>query len=302
MRFALWALIGWVALVASVPVFAFDFMERPAAVLLSPEPEQFAVGRGGFAQSTYHANIFLDTEIDRFQVGAYAHHGIVDVPRGRVGLFYSTYMLNGPVNPGDSPGAEAAQWMMNAVQFEYGFVGTYEVTPNRPLRAALVAEYSRRSYHPLRSGFEDPAADILRAGVVLRDVTGPGSDRLTTDWAARFSWSELYEFWGAPGIDQPRALYTVHLGVEATVETRLAAVKLFAVGMPDVILLRDGGVEVDLALQGGVRLGSGIGSAGGAGRVELFLDYYRSDDTEQRVEASPAELLGYGIRFVLESD
>jgi hypothetical protein len=274
-------------------------MERPASVVLSPAPDGFSVARGAFAQTAYHANVFADTQIDRFQVNAYAHHGILDVGRGRVGAFYSTYMLNGPVNPGDSPGAEAAQWMMNAVQFEYGFVGTWELTPGRGPRTAVVAEYSRRSYHPLRSGFEEPAADILRTGIVVRGMRGPLFESLITDWAARVSWAELYEFWGAPKIEQPRALYTLHLGVEATVPTVFRQTELFLVGMPDVILLREGGASVDVTLQGGLRMGPEL-TRGGA-RLELFLDYYRSADTEQRATPSPAELFGYGVRFVVES-
>jgi hypothetical protein len=71
-------------------------------------------------------------------------------------------MLNGGVNEGDEPGAEAAQWMMNAIQYEYGFILSRDLS-----RTGLVVlgEYSRRSSHPLRSGFEDPAADVLRLGV-----------------------------------------------------------------------------------------------------------------------------------------
>lgn len=305
MRHSVWLLIGWVALSAALPVRAFDFMERPGAILLSPAPERFAVARGGIAQSSYHANVFASTEIDRFQVNAVAHHGIVDVAPARVSAFYSTHMLNGPVNAGDSPGAEAAQWMMNAIQFEYGFLGSWDLTRRRPARTAVVAEYSRRSYHPLRSGFEEPAADVLRAGIVARGVPGPLFEAVTTDWAARFAWAELYEFWGAPGIEQPRARYTLHLGVEAAVETGVPEVQGFLLAMPDVILLRQGGVSVDVALQGGVRLGaaSGRGASSGrsGGRLELFIDYYRSADTEQRVDPTPAELFGYGVRFVLES-
>ncbi len=305
MRHSLWLVIGSVALGAALPVHAFDFMERPGAILLTPAPEQFAVARGGIAQSAYHANVFSSTEIDRFQVNAVAHHGIVDVAPARLSAFYSTHMLNGPVNAGDSPGAEAAQWMMNAIQFEYGFLGSWDLTRGRPARTALVAEYSRRSYHPLRGGFEEPAADVLRTGIVARGVPGPFFEAVTTDWAARFAWAELYEFWGAPKISQPRARYTFHLGAEATVKTGVSQVEGFLLAMPDVILLRQGGVSVDVAVQGGLRLGASAGrgaaSERAGGRLELYLDYYRSADTEQRVDPSPAELFGYGVRFVLES-
>jgi hypothetical protein len=56
---------------------AYDFMERPAAILLGEATEELTVGSGGFAQTAYHANVFRDAPTDRFQVATLAAHGIV---------------------------------------------------------------------------------------------------------------------------------------------------------------------------------------------------------------------------------
>jgi hypothetical protein len=271
---------------------AYDFMERPAATLLGEASEGLSFGSGGFAQTAYHANVFVDTPTDRFQVAALASHAIVDVARFRLAAFYGTYMLNGGVNAGDEPGADAAQWMMNAIQYEYGFVVSRDL-PGPQL--VLLGEYSRRSSHPLRSGFEDPAADVLRVGVGRRRTILPGFDDVTLGWTARLAWSELYDFWGADRIPDPRAWLTLNLAADVTAATPWSGVALFLLAMPDLIVLREGGADLDLALQTGVHLGSQ--SAG----VELFLDYYRSGDTEQIPgEENPVQLLGYGVRFTIE--
>jgi hypothetical protein len=271
---------------------AYDFMERPAAILLGEATEELTVGSGGFAQTAYHANVFRDAPTDRFQVATLAAHGIVDVARFRVSAFYGTYMLNGGVNEGDEPGAEAAQWMMNAIQYEYGFILSRDLS-----RTGLVVlgEYSRRSSHPLRSGFEDPAADVLRLGVGRRSGTVAGSGALTGSWTVRLAWSELYDFWGADKIPDPRAWLTLNLAAEVSMATPWRGVDFFLLAMPDVIVLREGGADMDVALQAGMQLGRE--STG----VELFLDYYRSGDTEQIPgETNPVQLLGYGIRFTIE--
>ena len=281
-------------LLSASGVEAIDVMERPAAVVLSPPADGFAVAPTGYAYTAYRDNAVLNTDIDQFQVEAFAHHALVDMKRFRASVFYGTFMFNGPVTAGDEPGAEAAQWMMNAIQYEYGFVFSYALPLRRYVDLTLLAEYSRRSYHPLRSGFEEPAADLLRAGVALRTGRLLGHPGLSGDAMARLSWSELYDFWGASQIPAPRARYTLHVAGEARYRPGRAPLELFGLVMPDLVFLRDGGADVDLAVQSGVAVGSRWGT------IELYLDYYRSTDTEQLPEQrSPATLLGYGLRFVL---
>ncbi len=271
-------------------------MERPDAVVLSPPPDGLAIAEGGYAHSAYRANVFLDTDIDRFQVEGYAHHGIFDVGRFRTGIFYSTYMLNGPVVEGTRPGADAAQWIMNAVHFEYGFVfaGHTNIRVGTS-HLVVLGEYSRRSYHPLRDGLEEPAADIIRGGFALNDWTPAALGRLAIDGMVRLGWSELYDFWGS-SIPDPRSLITLNIAVEAQYTTPVDGIVAFGVAMPDIILLRDGGFAVDMATQAGLRIGRGTAA------IEAYLDFYASEDTEQIPdERSPATLFGYGIRFVLQT-
>ncbi len=273
---------------------AWDFPERPAAVALLPAPEGAAFAAAGYAQSAYRANEMLNTELDKFQVEAFGHHGVFDYSRARLSVYYGTHMLNGPVNPGDRPGAEASQWMMNAIQYEYGLVAAWHLRSGGRGRPVLLAEYGRRSYHPLRGGFENPSADILRAGAALMDLRLPRSVPGGLDLMARLAWSELYAFWGTSTIPDPRARYTLHLAAEAHAALGASGLETFLTVMPDLMVLRGGGADMDLAVQSGLRMGR----SGAA--LELFLDYHRSSDTEQLVDRpSPATLLGYGIRFTV---
>ncbi|MCG8481040.1 MAG: hypothetical protein MI724_18245 [Spirochaetales bacterium] len=287
------------AVVAVLPLCmlsAYDFMERPDAVVLSPQPEGLAIAEGGYAQSAYRANVFLDSDIDRFQVEGYAHHGIFDIGRFRTSIFYGTYMLNGPVTEGTSPGADAAQWIMNAIHYEYGFIFAGHTNIHiGPSRLVILGEYSRRSYHPLRDGLEEPAADIIRGGLAFTDWTSSTLPQLTVDGMIRLGWSELYDFWGS-SIPDPRSLITLNIALEAQYTTAMEGIVAFGIAMPDVILLRDGGIALDVATQAGVRIGRG------AAVIEAYLDFYSSEDTEQIPDRpSPATLFGYGIRFVLRT-
>ncbi len=274
---------------------AYDFMERPRAVLPGPAPLGRGVtfARGGYAHIAYRANQFASTQLDQFQVEGYGSHAIIDVRSFRTSMFYGTYMLNGPVGEDDTPGAEAAQWMMNAIQYEYGFVLSWDL-PGAGARISTLAEYSRRSYHPLRSGFSEPAADLIRIGMGFQSVAFDSLPRMTLDAMVRLGWSELYEFWGASSIPAPRARYTLHAAIELRYSLR-PSLSAFAVVMPDVILLRSGEMALDGAAQVGVRLGVG------PGWIELYLDGFTTADTEQIApETSPAQLVGYGLRSGIE--
>ena len=283
-------------LILSPPqLWGYDFMERPSSVILSPAPDGFEIAAAGFAQSAYHAYMFENTPVDLFHVEGYAHHALVDAARVRSSVYYATYLLNGPLNNEDFPDTDAGIWLMNALQFEYGLNIAWDIMRG-PTRIALLGDYSRRSYHPLHGNLAEPAADMLRAGVGVLGYRPPGIHSLSLDAMARVSWTELYDFWGAKSIPDPRALYTLHTAFEATVATPVPRLSGFLLLMPDLILLRAGGAALDSAVQAGARLG------GERGSIELFLDYYHSGDTEQLPDnKSPATLFGYGLRFVLKT-
>ncbi|MFW5696042.1 MAG: hypothetical protein ACOCYB_12800, partial [Alkalispirochaeta sp.] len=241
-------IVGALLLVLSLTqARAYDFMERPRAVLPGPAPPGQGVefARGGYAHVAYRANQFAHSRLDKFQVEGYGNHAVVDVGSLRTAVFYGTYMLNGPVTEEDTPGAEAAQWMMNAIQYEYGIVWSWDFpAASARTRVSALAEYSRRSYHPLRGGFSEPAADLIRIGVAVQSLAFDSLPGITVDAMVRLGWSELYEFWGAPSIPDPRARYTVHGALELQYHLG-RSVAAFAVVTPDIILLRTGEWAVD---------------------------------------------------------
>lgn len=274
---------------ATAGLSARDFAEAPRAILL-PEayPERgVAVAPAAWAELSYTPNTILDAEYDRFQIRTLTNVGLVAGPRTLASLFYGTYLLSGPVNEGTDPGSDRAPWLMNAVQFEYG------LTLQRRMGAwTALAEYSRRSSHPLRSEFEEPAADILRVGVAPPPFAWGA---LAVRTMVRVGWVELWDFWEVETIPDPRVLYTANIAGEF--EYRLPVdsvpVSLFAIVLWDPFILRSGGVDGDVECDWGV----GVGERGR--RIELYLNYYRSGDTEQgEEEAIPVVLIGYGIRFV----
>ena len=285
---------AWLAVTASVA--AYDFMERPRALLVGAPPDGgVAVGGTGFWQSAYRSNAFAAGDLDAVQVEAFGHHAILDAGRWRGGLFYGTHLLGGPVVAGTTAGAEAAQWIMNAVQYEYGLVvAGYANLRLGGAQPALLVEYSRRSYHPFLPKFSEPAADLLRIGVGAVGMRPRAIPPLSVDALVRIGWSEIYAFWGAGALPDPRARYTLHSAIEAAYRLRPAIV-LFALAALDLIALRRGGVATDMMLQTGMRIGSEPAT------IELFLDGYRSEDTEQLGpdQATRAALWGWGVRFVL---
>lgn len=278
-------------------IHGWDFMERPVAVIPGPAPAAWAVGAAGYYHTAYRNYAFRNTELDQFHVEIYGHQSLLDITPFRLGVFFSTIMVNGPVNEGDTPGAEQAQWMMNAAQFEYGFIGTWDLNTPTAHRTVLIGEYSRRSYHPFRSGFDDPAADILRGGIGMMGIRFPREPRLRLDGMVRVGWVELYEFWGAPSIPDPRALYTMNIALEQHYEIYRPAITLFNAVMVDVLRLRSGGFATDFTIETGLRLGRG------AGRVELYVEAFHTDDTQQAKDrVAPATLFGYGLRMIMTTD
>ena len=265
-------------------------------MLPGPAPERgVELTSTGFWQSAYRSAAFADSDLDAFQIDAFGHHAIVDAGRWRTSIFYGTHLLAGPVIEGTTPGADAAQWIMNAIQYEYGVVvARYADLRLAGARLALLAEYARRSYHPFLSELSEPAADLLRIGVGAVGMQPQAVPQLGIDALLRLGWTELYEFWGADAIPDPRARYTLHSALETSYRLQ-PAVTLFAVTALDLIVLRSGGLSADLLLQTGARFGTGPAT------MELFLDGYSSQNTEQLSpnQSTAATLWGWGLRFVL---
>ncbi len=274
---------------ALAPVDARDFAELPRAVLLPGAYPDTGVSflPAGYADLAYTNAAFKDGEYDSFQVRSYANFGIFATPTTLATIFYGSYILAGPVLEGTEPGSERAQWLMNAVQFEYGLTVQRRIAP-----ITLLAEYSRRSSHPLFGDFAEPAADILRVGVAP-PLMQFGAVMLES--LVRLSWIELYDFWEADNIPDPRAVYGLSVALFAERQISDLPLSVFGGLLWDPFVLRSGGVDGDIELDFGLALGSGTGT------IELYANYFRTSDTEQDKDRSiPAELIGYGLRFVAE--
>lgn len=284
-----WA-FTWLALVvAGSGAFARDFPERPRSVVLAaPHRHTDALLPRTWADTGMTYQLWQGSPEDEFQLRQMLHMALADWRGLTPSIYYGTFMFAGPVNEGDTPGADAAQWMMNAIQFEYGVTLQY-----RMAAWTLLAEYGRRSYHPLRGGFAEPAADLVRAGVAPPSFEiGPAA----FETLVRLSWIDLYDFWGAR-IPGPQDIGAFHGAVEARIVPLAPGLEPFAVVMWDLLLREAGGLAREIAVEAGLALSRG------RERFELYIDYYRSPDTEQREDRrSPARLVGYGLRFVVDTD
>lgn len=273
----------------AVSAGARDFSESPRAILLPDAyPDQgIAVAPGAWAEAAFTNNAFRDGEYDSFQIRSYVNFGVLAGPRTLGTVFYGSYLLSGPVNEGAEPGSDRAPWLMNAVQFEYGVTLQHRIGG-----WTVLAEYSRRSSHPLRQVFEDPAADILRVGLAPPEIErGP----LAVSTLFRLGWVELYDYWNVTTIPDPRAFITGNAAgfFDYRLRTGSPPISIFGIVLWDPFVLRSGGVDGDLELDFGLGLGQR------SRRIELYANIFRSSDTEQGLETSvPVVLVGYGVRFV----
>ncbi len=274
---------------------ARDFMERPRAVVFDDRPgfadDSVALFPVVYSQTALDYQLFRNTPEDKFQIGHFTHYAIADAGRVRASIYYATFLFSGPVNPGDTPGADAARWMMNAIQFEYGVLGHYLLGDGPGW--TLVGEFGRRSYHPVRGGgWAEPAADILRGGIAPPVLTRGAT---SLEALFRVSWSDIYDFWGSD-LPLPRVEYQFHHAYELRhrlVRRPRLLLDPFALVMVDTNLLRSGSIDNDLTYEAGIAV-----SGSGGGALELYIGGYESRDTEQREERTAlASLLGWGLRF-----
>ncbi len=279
-----------------LPTAARDMIERPRAVLPGTPPDGFALIPAMYGDLSYVSHALREGENDTFLIGQYLHTGVVDFGVQRIGLYYGTYLFTGPVDDPSRQGSDLAPWLMNAVQYEYGLTW----------RASLgildvVGEYGRRSFHPLRSRFAEPATDIIRGGVgVMAIPLGRGH----LDTLLRLRWSRLFAFWGS-SIPDPRSTWTVQMSAEyrrilGSVPSSFN-IAVFASGGLDLLFVRDGGVDWDSIGELGLSIEGGPAGNTPHRRIESFLSAYRSGDTEEVVgESSPETLIGWGIRLVFD--
>lgn len=319
----------WVAIltaVATPAVIARDWYEPLEVVnpLLLRSYEGVELLPGGYAETIYTNQAFSDGPYDSFQINTRSGHTIVGTPRFALSATYGAFLMNGPVTEGGKPGSRL-QWLMNAVQFEYGFHAAWDAGP-----LFLLGEYSRTSQHPFRDNFSEVSSDLIKLGVAApRLDLGP----LRIYAFLRLGYSEIFDFWESD-LEDPRTMWLAQPslrvywpGVEAL---EIAQVGLFLEADAEVAVARSarfherGEIVGNGAIKSGVRIrglrrdgdhaagnrsrGERDGSWGGdpgegslsRGALDLYLDYYGSDNSEIRDDKkTPVQLFGYAIRFRL---
>jgi hypothetical protein len=281
-------LVPVLLLAAAARLLARDWPD-PAAVmdpLLAARPGSLGGSSQAFVEYNYQA--FESSYDDLFQISALSSFAVAG-PKAGLAVAYSSYLMNGAVQPGDSPGSRL-QWMMNAVQFEYGIFAALRVGD-----IDLLADYSRTSQHPFRDQYSQVASDLLRAGALGRMEPAPG---LEIQVALHGAYSDLFAFWQSP-LPRPRAAFVVtpRTWLQQSIATTTVggaqlALSAFAEGELDWVFLRAGGQGANVSGRTGAR------AALGGLVVDLYLDGYASDDSEIRVDrATPVGLLGWGFRL-----
>lgn len=286
------------------PGFARDWYEPLEVVnpLLLRSYEELVLVPGGFAETIYTNQAFSDGTYDSFQINTRTGHTIVGSPRFALSATYGAFLMNGPVSEGGTPGSRL-QWLMNAVQFEYGFHFAWDIGP-----LYLLWEYSRTSQHPIRDEFSEVSSDLVKVGVAApRLDLGP----VRLYGFLRLGYSEIFDFWESK-LEEPRTMWLAQPsirifwpGVEAL---HIARLGLFLEADAELAIARSarfhdrGELVGNGAIKSGVRI-HGIREGSPEltqGSLDLYLDYYGSDNSEIRDDRkTPVQLFGYAIRFRL---
>ena len=204
-----------------------------------------------------------------------------------LGSLYESVLMCGPVAASETA-ANAADFWMNAVQFEYGICAAASM-PGLP-GLHLLAEYSRRSQHPLRSQYSQVAADVVMVGTSLRDLE-LGPVRLQS--YLRLGYHEIFAFWHST-LPQPRESWVLRPGLEASwaLGSRLVALGRI---YPQLFLDRYSGlVDANWFAE------AGLGLRRGELDDELLLTFYQSDDDEL-LATGPHRALELGFAFRLSA-
>lgn len=242
-----------------------------------------------FLQLRYDNFTFRSSVTDDFQIQAlgsfalFQYGGIVALK-----LTYGTFLLVGPLGPGDVA-ASAAKWWMNSVQFQYGVYGTFNLSGTH-----LLVEYSRLSNHPLRSqrtsteSFENPASERIATGIVLPEIKIGSSISILY---YRTGFVDLFDYWKAKNIPKPRNFWLHRFGLD-TFYPFHPSIGVFADVTVDLLSLRRGGWDVAWIGATGFEFSSG------KQRLRLFITSVWNNDTEEIVEKpNPIRLLGLGFSF-----
>lgn len=269
--------------IASAAVYCRDFPEPfPALDPLYGSAPAGAFIPDGHAEFAYVSHTFAASSADTFDVRSLVSFPLVRVGDAfALGMRWGAYILVGPIGPGETA-ATVAEWWMNAAQYEYGLSAAFGF-----FRTHLILEYSRTSQHPWRSAYSQVTTDAIKSGIALPTIQ---SGRATVDVRFVGGYVDLFDFWKS-SVPKPRTSWV--LSPAARVSYRLRnALSLFGKFEADGLFLRSEGTDADFWGELGLEIG------GARPRLELYLDGFFSNDTEELADGpSRAALLGYGMRL-----
>jgi hypothetical protein len=289
-RFVLASLI---LLLAAAGAAAKDFPESFAAAdpLAACREDGSPAGMGGaFEYGNYC--IARDGEVDSFFLRSSLSPVLFASEKAfALGALYEVDLLCGPVGAGQTA-ANVADFWMNAVQFEYGLYASLRLPSSPELH--LLAEYSRTSQHPLRSGnayeYSQVTADILSLGLSL-----PSAElgEFAVRAYLRFGYRDLFGFWRSD-LPRPRVSWIQRGAIEAKLPLK-GRFFLVARGYPDLFVDR-----YERRLDGDFLAELGIALAKGDLDDEILLTCYGTRDTDLLLdEANPAFEAGIVCRLAL---
>lgn len=234
------------------------------------------------AEITYNNHLFMSGKDDSFNVSGMASFTLLDLDSVfALNLYWGTYLLVGPIAADETP-ATVAEWWMNALQFEYGIVSAWNFSGTH-----LSLEYARTSQHPWRPAFSQVTTDALRVGVTRG---GLRSGNFSFDFRITAGYIDLFDFWQS-SVPKPRTQWVASPAIR-TVYRLIPGLSLFGKLQLDALVLREGGHDADMWAEVGIEAGRG------AGRLQFYLDYYHSNDSEGLEQGpSPATLFGLGFRL-----
>ncbi len=235
-----------------------------------------------YTEIAYNNHLLMSGKDDSFNVSGLASFTLLDLDSAfALNLYWGTYLLVGPVAADETP-ATVAEWWMNALQFEYGVVSAWNFA-----EAHVSLEYARTSQHPWRRAFSQVTTDALRLGVTLG---GLRRGRFSSDFRITAGYIDLFDFWQS-SVPKPRTEWVASSAVR-TVYRLTPGFSLFGKLQLDALVLREGGFDADFWAELGIEAGRG------SGRLQFYLDYYHSNDSEELEQGpNPASLFGLGFRL-----
>jgi hypothetical protein len=270
-------------LTTAQPLTGIDFPDPFEAVDPGRFPEQespsslflpFSAGE----LSYNHALLHSDAEL--FHLGLSAYGTVVRSGRVALGYRIDSLLLAGPV-AGSETAASAAEFWLNAVQYEYGLHLSFRLTPEW----SILGEYSRLSLHPLRDGYGETAYDILKIGAALPEAHFIG---WTMKGILRLGYHSLFPFW-----ESELEPYRVRGSVSPRLRLQSPGSAAFYLeAEPNLLVLSDGSPGWELFAEAGFQ---GAGSGGGA---EFFIWVQFNDESELLEErAAASRQIGAGFRL-----